>query len=30
MLVPINERKSINDVLDKFMLLEKYGWEYQD
>jgi serine/threonine protein kinase len=27
-LVPVQDRKSANDLLNKFLLLEKYGWEY--
>lgn len=27
-LVPVHERKSANELLNKFLLLEKYGWEY--
>jgi serine/threonine protein kinase len=27
-LVPVQNRKNANDLLSKFMLLEKYGWEY--
>jgi serine/threonine protein kinase len=30
MLVPIQNRKSANELLNKFMIMEKYGWEYQD
>lgn len=28
-LVPIQNRKSAKDILNKMMLFEKYGWEYQ-
>ena len=27
-LIPIQKRKNADDILDKFMILEKYGWEY--
>lgn len=30
MLVSIQNRKSANELLNKFLLMEKYGWEYQD
>jgi serine/threonine protein kinase len=28
MLVPVHNRQSANDILNKFIMLEKYGWEY--
>lgn len=29
-LVDVQKRKNANEILNKFMLLEKYGWEYQN